>query len=131
METYSSICEPITYSLSLTGSERNYSATELEILAVVWAMNHFRSYLYGQEVMVYTDHSAVEAILNASHPSGKHACWWAKVYGSGARKLKILHHSGRSNSNTDALSQSPHSPAPRNGIAKAERYRLHQFLHDC
>ena len=112
---------PVAYaSRSLTAPERNYSVTELETLAVVWAMNHFRSYLYGQDVTVYTDHSAVKAILNASHPSGKHARWWTKVYGSGARDVKIVHRSGRSNSNADALSRSPHSPSPGRGIAESE-----------
>ena len=44
-------------------SEKNYSITELETLAVVWAMSHFHAYVYGNEVLVYTDHSAVKAIL--------------------------------------------------------------------
>ena len=65
---------PVAYaSCSLATSEQNYSATELETLPVVWAMSHFCSYLCGQEITVYTDHSVVKAILNASHPSGKHA----------------------------------------------------------
>ena len=37
--------------------------TELETLAVVWAVKHYRTYLYGYDVQVITDHSAVKALL--------------------------------------------------------------------
>ena len=79
---------PVAYAgRSLSAAERNYGITELETLAVVWAMSHYRSYLYGQDVTVYTDHSAVNS------PSGKDARWWTKVCGAGIRNLKILHRS--------------------------------------
>ena len=112
---------PIAYaSHSLTHSERNYGIIELETLAVVWAMDHFRCYLYGQSVVIYTDHSAVKAVLKASHPTGKHARWWTKLYGSGTRELTILHCPGKTNSKADALSRNPYFPAPAEGIAEAE-----------
>ena len=34
--------------------------------------------------------------------------------------MKIVHRSGRSNNNADALSRSLHSPAPQEGIAESE-----------
>ncbi len=105
---------------SLTAAERNYGITELEALAVVWALIHYRSYLYGQEVTVYTDHSAVKAVLLTPKPSGKHAWWWTKTYGSGIRDLKIVHCSGKSNANADSLSRSPLSRSPQEGIGEAE-----------
>ena len=39
---------PLAYaSCSLLKHERNYGDTELEALAVVWGVKHFRPYLYG------------------------------------------------------------------------------------
>ena len=102
---------PVAYaSRSLSVSERNYSITELETLAVVWAITHYRAYLYGHHVTVYTDHSAVKAILETPSPSGKHARWWLKVYSGGVKSVQIVHRSGKSNANADALSRSPHDP---------------------
>jgi len=69
---------------------------------------------------VYTDHSAVLAILNTSSPSGKHACWWSKVYGAGIKKLDIIHCAGKANTNADALSRNPQSAAPNEGISENE-----------
>ena len=55
---------PVAYaSRALSPPEKNYSVTELETLVVVWAVQHFNAYLYGHEVTVFTDHSAVKAIL--------------------------------------------------------------------
>ena len=67
---------PVVYaSRTLQQHERNYGVTELEALGVVWAVKHFRHYLYGNRCDVYTDHEALRALLNTPHPSGKLARW--------------------------------------------------------
>ena len=110
---------PVAYaSRSLTAAERNYGITELETLAVVWAITHFHSYLYGQEVTVYTDHSAVQAILNTSSPSGKHARWWSKVYGAGVRKIDIVHRSGKRTSMQMHCPETHKPQLPRKELVK-------------
>ena len=43
-------------SKTLTHAQINYTTTEKELLAVVFAFNKFRAYLVGTEVTVYTDH---------------------------------------------------------------------------
>ena len=112
---------PIAYaSRALTPGERNYGITDLETLAVVWSLSHFQSYLYGQKVTVFTDHSAVRAVLQNPGASGKHARWWTKVYGSGIAELNIVYRPGRENTKADALSRSPQYPAPKFGEAETE-----------
>ena len=97
---------PIAYaSRALAPAEKNYGITDLETLAVVWAMSHFHYYLYGHQVTVYTDHSAARAVLEAPNPTGKHAKWWLRVHGKGVKEVRFVYHSGRENSNADALSR--------------------------
>ena len=104
---------PVAYaSRSVSQAEANYAVTDLETLAVVWAITHFRYYLYGHDVTIITDHSAVKAILGAPNLTGQHARWWTKVYGSGIKKTDIVHRSGKRNQHADALSHQPISPAP-------------------
>ena len=95
---------PVAYaSQSISASEANYAITNLETLAVVWAITHFRYYLYGHNVTVITDHAAVKAVLGAPNLTGQHAGWWSKVYGSGIRLLDIVHRAGKDSQHADAL----------------------------
>jgi len=87
---------PIAFaSRALNPQEKNYAITELETLAVVWAITHFHYYLYGHRVTVYTDHPAVKAVLETPNPSGKHARWWTRVYGRGVKEVQIVYRAGR------------------------------------
>ena len=104
---------PIAYaSRSLSPPEKNYSVTELETLAVVWAMSNFHYYLYGHRVKVYTDHTAVRAVLDAPNLTGKHARWWTRVYGKGVKEVQIVYRAGKDNKSADALSRAPQNPTP-------------------
>jgi len=85
---------------------------ELEALAVFWAISHFHTYLYGDDVTVYTDHSAVKAVLETPSPSAKHARWWKKVYASGVQSVQIMYRPGKENSNADALSRNSQGEPP-------------------
>ena len=112
---------PISYaSRALSHSEKKYAITELETLAVVWAVSHYHHHLYGQSVTVLTDHSAVKAVLETPNPTGKHARWWTKVYGRGVREVRIVYRAGRENASADALSRNPQAPAPRDRDTEAE-----------
>lgn len=56
------LIRPIAYaSMDLQTHERNYRITEL---GVVWAVKHFRPYLYVYTCEVFTDHSALTSLLN-------------------------------------------------------------------
>lgn len=84
------VLHPVAFaSRSLSPAERNYGVTDLETLAVVWAMRQYRAYLYGHKVTVITDHSAVKTVLGAPSSNGKHARWWLKVFGSGVKMCRL------------------------------------------
>ncbi|GJT10848.1 reverse transcriptase domain-containing protein [Tanacetum coccineum] len=55
---------PIHYaSKTMTEAETNYTTTEKEMLAVVYAFEKFRSYLIMNKSVVYTDHSALKYLF--------------------------------------------------------------------
>ncbi len=89
-------------SRSLKPSERNYATTELEMLAVYWGINHFVKYLMIKPFKVLTDHSALKALQNTIKPVGRRARWIMDLQ---QYNFEILHRSGKSNKNADALSR--------------------------
>ncbi|XP_073037779.1 uncharacterized protein [Primulina eburnea] len=50
-------------SRTLNNAQMNYSTTEKELLAVIFALDKFRSYLIGSTTIVFTDHSAIRYLL--------------------------------------------------------------------
>ncbi|KAL4368360.1 hypothetical protein GQ457_05G027440 [Hibiscus cannabinus] len=59
------IFHPIYYaSKTLNDAQVNYTTTEKEMLAVIFAFDKFRSYLIGTKVTVHTDHSTIKYLLS-------------------------------------------------------------------
>ena len=50
-------------SHTLAEVQRNYTTIEKELLAVVFALDKFRSYLLGSKVIIYSDHAALRYLL--------------------------------------------------------------------
>ena len=50
-------------SKTLAGPQLNYSIIEKELLAVVFAIDKFRSYLVGAKVIIYIDHATLMYLL--------------------------------------------------------------------
>ena len=70
----------------------------------MWAVKHFRHYLYGHRCTVYTDHEALKSLLNTPHPSGNLARWGMAIQ---ELDLKIEYQPGKANGRADALSRYP------------------------
>ena len=50
-------------SRTLNDAQLNYTTTEKELLAIVFAFDKFRPYLIGNKVVVHTDHSAIKYLM--------------------------------------------------------------------
>ncbi|GJR43567.1 reverse transcriptase domain-containing protein [Tanacetum coccineum] len=67
---------PIHYaSKTMTKAESNYTTTEKEMLAVVYAFKKFRSYLIMNKSVVYTDHSALKYLFNKKDAKARLLRW--------------------------------------------------------
>ena len=50
-------------SKMLNEAQKNYTTTEKELLAVVYALDKFRFYLIGSDIVIFTDHSTLKYLL--------------------------------------------------------------------
>ena len=63
---------PIAYaSRVLNDAETRYSPTERELLAIIYAVFHFRPYIYGRKFFLITDHKPLEWLQNLSNPTSR------------------------------------------------------------
>lgn len=94
---------PIEYaSRLLIPAERNYSTTEREALAVVWAVERFRGYIDGHEVIIGSDHQPLKWLFTLKSPSGRLVRWALKLQ---AFNLQFQYTPGKANVVADTLSR--------------------------
>ena len=55
---------PVNFtSRGLIDAETRYCNLEREMLAVAWAVNHYRQYVYGQRFKIINDHTPLQQII--------------------------------------------------------------------
>ena len=62
-------------SKTLNEAQRNYTTTEKELLAVVYALDKFRAYLVGADIVIFTDHSALKYLLTKQNAKARLIRW--------------------------------------------------------
>ncbi|KAH9773330.1 hypothetical protein KPL71_013298 [Citrus sinensis] len=62
-------------SMTLNDAQLNYSTTEKEMLAVVFALEKFRSYLIGYKIIIFTDHAALKYLLTKKDAKARLIRW--------------------------------------------------------
>jgi hypothetical protein len=101
---------PLGYwSRTLNSAEKNYSTTEKECLAIVWAVTHLRPYLEGIDFTVRTDHHALRWVMNLSDAQGCLARWRLRL---SEFTFKMEYHPGAVHHAADAISRLPHQAVP-------------------
>ncbi|GKA32405.1 putative reverse transcriptase domain-containing protein [Tanacetum coccineum] len=89
-------------SRQLKVHEKNYTTHDLELGAVVFALNIWRHYLYGTKCVVFTDHKSLQHILNKKELNMRQ-CRWIELLSD--YDCEIRYHPGKENVVADALSR--------------------------
>lgn len=121
--------KPIAFaSRTLNKAEGNYSTTEKELLAILFAVNTFRPYIYGYKFKIVTDHRPLTWLFNAKDPGGRLVRWRLKLE---EYDYEIVFKPGRINCNVDALSRYPVNAISTSGVnlnkTTYEQYYKMQF----
>ncbi|GFS65139.1 retrovirus-related Pol polyprotein from transposon opus [Trichonephila clavipes] len=97
--------KPIAFaSRTLNKAERNYTVTERECLAVIWALNKFNTYFGPLPVKVITDHAALTKLTNGKNLSSRMIRWALKLSDF---NIEWEHRPGVQNVVADLLSRNP------------------------
>ncbi|GFX93837.1 retrovirus-related Pol polyprotein from transposon 412 [Trichonephila clavipes] len=97
--------KPIAFaSRTLNKAERNYTVTERECLAVIWALNKFKTYFGPLPVKVITDHAALTKLTNGKNLSSRMIRWALKL---SEFNIEWEHRPGVQNVVADLLSRNP------------------------
>ena len=94
---------PIEFaSKQLNAAESRYSAIERELLGVVWAVEHFRPYVFGRKFLIKTDHKPLVWTEKLKENSSRITRWKERL---AAYDFEIEHTSGIDNAVADWLSR--------------------------
>ncbi|GKA41873.1 putative reverse transcriptase domain-containing protein [Tanacetum coccineum] len=89
-------------SRQLKPPEENYTAHDLELGAVVFALKIWRHYLYGTKCIVFTKNKSLQHILDQKELNMRQRCWLELLADYGC---EIRYHPGKENVVADALSR--------------------------
>ncbi|XP_068344140.1 uncharacterized protein [Pyrus communis] len=112
-------------SRTLNDAQLNYSTTEKELLAVVFALEKFRSYLIGTKVIVFSDHAALKYLLTKKYAKPRLIRWILLLQ---EFDLEIKDKKGSENVVADHLSRLVHSNTKEDLIPLRESFPDEQLF---
>jgi len=98
-----------TASRVLTATEQKYSTCEQELLAIVYALNKFRIYVFGHKILLRTNNKRLSFLQKCTMTSNRIARWVLQLQ---EYDIEISHISGTQNYLADIISRNPAGLTP-------------------
>lgn len=94
---------PIAYSSrTLNAQEVNYTATERELLAILYGLEQYRAYVEGLKCYIVTDHASLQWFYKLKNPTGRLNRWACRL---SQFDFDIIHKKGKEHVIPDSLSR--------------------------
>jgi len=106
------------FSKKLSACQKNYTNTERELLAIIEALKHFRSIIYGTDLTIRTDHAN---LLNNPELQTSRAQRWKLILEE--YNPNLMHIPGKENQASDLLSRCAYM-----GVDKEPKSNIQRIL---
>lgn len=117
--------KPVAFaSRTLNKAETNYSTTEKELLAIIWATKYFRPYLFGRKFTLYTDHKPLTYMFSTKDGNPRLVRWRLSL---SEYSFDIQYKAGKQNVVADGLSR---QRQPESNFDLRETKKEMNFLTD-
>jgi hypothetical protein len=112
----------VAYASRLNNATKSrYNSYEGECLATVWAVAHFRCYLFGTQFTLVTDHQPLKWLMQSDKLIGKLARWALILH---EYDFQVVHKPGVTNLDADGLNRNPCTSQEDNTGARLTRSQV-------
>ena len=111
-------------SKTFNEAQENYSTTEKEVLAMVFACEKFKPYILGSHVIIHTDHAAIKYLLAKKEAKPRLIRWILLLH---EFDMEIKEKKGCDNVIVDHLSRIEKTTVKEKGTKLAKTFQMSSY----
>ncbi|XP_070019912.1 uncharacterized protein [Nicotiana sylvestris] len=124
-QRHNKVLHPVYYaSKTLNGAQMNYTVTEKELLAIVYAFEKFRAYLLESKVIVCRDHASLRYLMAKKDAKPRLIRWVLLLQ---EFDFEVKDHKGTQNQLADHLSRFEEAGRPKGILKSMMHSRMNKY----